>query len=77
MISDNLDFSRRLKMKYLKDVSGKILGRIMDTSNNTQTGYDDTGKYKGKYDKGNDTTYDNTGKNIGKGNQLSNLILDD
>jgi len=64
-------------MKYLKDVSGKIFGRIMDTNNNSQAGYDNTGKYKGKYDKGNDTTYDNTGKNIGKGNQLSNLIKDD
>jgi len=64
-------------MKYLKDVSGKIFGRIMDSSDNTQTGYDNTGKYKGKYDKSNDTTYNNTGRNVGKGNQLSNLIKDD
>ena len=64
-------------MKYLKSNTGKILGRIMDSDSDTQKGYTPTGKYVGKYDERNDTTYNNSGKIVGKGNQLSNLILDD
>jgi hypothetical protein len=63
-------------MKYISDKSGKILGRIMESDNNTQRAYDNSGRYLGVYNEKANTTLDKSGRIVTKGNSLSNLIFD-
>ena len=60
----------------LTDKSGNYLGTIKDSSTGHQTAYDNSGNYRGKYDKTNNTTYDKNGNYLGKGNYLTNLIIE-
>jgi len=63
-------------MKYISDKSGKILGRIMESDNNTQRAYDNSGRYLGTYNESSNITLDKSGRMITKGNSLASLIFD-
>lgn len=63
-------------MKYISDKSGRILGRIMDSDNDTQRAYDNSGRYLGTYNESSNITLDKSGRMITKGNSLASLIFD-
>jgi len=63
-------------MKYISDKSGRVLGRIMESDNNTQRAYDNSGRYLGTYNESSNITLDKSGRMITKGNSLASLIFD-
>lgn len=63
-------------MKYISDKSGRIIGRIMESDNNTQRAYDNSGRYLGTYNESSNITLDKSGRMITKGNSLASLIFD-
>jgi hypothetical protein len=58
----------------LRDKNGKIVGRIMESSDKTIRLYDSIGAYAGKYDPSSNTTYDKYGAYFGSGNLLTMLL---
>lgn len=63
-------------MKYIADKSGRVIGRIMESDNDTQRAYDNTGRYLGTYNEKSNVTLDKSGRMITKGNSLASLIFD-
>jgi YD repeat-containing protein len=59
--------------QYLKDRSGRTVGRI-DDHGNEQVVFDASGRCMGRYDKRANRTYDQSGRAVGSGNLLTNLI---
>jgi hypothetical protein len=64
-------------MNFITDKTGKVLGRIIDSENNTQRAYDAYGRYLGTYNESANTTLDKNGRVISKGNVLASLIFTD
>ena len=62
-----------MSSQYLKDRSGRTVGRI-DDHGNEQVVFDASGRLMGRYDKRANKTYDLSGRTIGSGNLLTNLI---
>jgi YD repeat-containing protein len=58
---------------YLKDRTGRTVGRIEDHGNE-QVVFDASGRRVGRYDKRANKTYDLSGRMVGSGNLLTNLI---
>lgn len=48
----------------------------MDSDNDTQRAYDNSGRYLGTYNESANTTQDRTGRVITRGNSLASLIFD-
>lgn len=62
-------------MRQIKDGSGRVLGKITETSEGEQA-FDANGRYLGKYNESQDRTYTSSGSVYGQGNQLIGLIRD-
>jgi hypothetical protein len=58
----------------LRDKNGKVLGRIMKSSDGTLRLYDSIGAFKGSYDPRTDSTYDKYGAFYGSGNILAMIL---
>ena len=63
-------------MRDITDKYGRIVGRIMESDNNTQRAYDRTGVYVGTYNENADATLDRNGRYVGRGNSLASLIFE-
>jgi len=63
-------------MKYISDKSGRVIGRITESDNDTQRAYDNSGRYLGTYNEESNITLDKSGRMITKGNSLASLIFD-
>ena len=61
-------------VQELRDASGLLLGKIIQSSNGTFGGLDARGNLKGTYNPKNNETRDASGILVGKGNLLSGLI---
>lgn len=57
----------------LRDSSGRLLGKIKQSSSGKFEGRDASGRLKGVYDPKRNETRDSSGRLVGKGNILSNL----
>jgi YD repeat-containing protein len=62
-----------MSSQYLRDRSGRTIGRIEDRGNE-QVVFDASGRRVGRYDKRANKTYDLSGRMVGSGNLLTNLI---
>jgi hypothetical protein len=63
-------------MNYIKDKNGRIVGRIMQSDNNTKKAYDATGAFVGVYNESTDITMDSAGRVHAYGNTLADLIFE-
>jgi len=58
----------------LRDRTGKVIGRILESYDKTIKLYDSIGAYAGKYDPATNSTYDRYGAYFGSGNVLTMLL---
>lgn len=58
----------------LRDSNGRVVGRIMESSDRVQKLYDRVGAYAGKYDPSTNRTYDKYGSYYGSGNLLAMML---
>jgi hypothetical protein len=63
-----------MKEQVLKDSSGRIMGKIRETTGGVLEIRDAAGRLKGKFDPRTNETRDSSGRLVGKGNLLATLL---